>query len=81
MAEQQERSTFPEMSAAEIGAILDSFEVQSEGQSLRRLRRTLLWPPMDVQICAGAPNATPTPTFAREDVRTGAVQLVSKAFF
>ena len=31
MAEQQERSTSPDMSAAEIEAILDSFEVQSEG--------------------------------------------------
>ena len=28
---QQARSTSPEMSAAEIGAILDSFEIQSEG--------------------------------------------------
>ena len=80
MAEQQERSASPEMSAARIGAILDRFEIQ-RAQSLRRLRRTLSWPPMDVQICAGAPNPTPTPTFAREDVRTGAVQLVSKDFF
>ena len=68
-AEQQERSTSPEMSAAEIDAILDSFEIQSEGPG-----GPYCGPPC-------APNATPTPTFAREDVRTGAVQLVSKDFF
>ena len=65
MAEQQERSTSPEMSAADIEAILDSFEVQSEGPESEEAEEDPVVAPMDVQICAGAPNATPTPTSAR----------------
>ena len=71
MAEQQERSTSPEMSAADIEAILDSFEVQSEGPESEE----------DPVVAPHGRPDSPTPTFAREDVRTGAVQLVSKDFF